>query len=1254
MRVKQIIHRAQILILTLQKLKKHISDKFTLRDSDVWLRRLNKNIESCNQIVSNEKDLSIGLKRKLQTTIQHLKAIRKIILNYQHKHFGLGLQSSSRETNTNEMVVWESVASCFQGRVQTGVIINLLHKDLIQFLNDSRPIFQQKISQILKKFLLLKVNTTFCGEFIKAKNDVQGEVDVKYLSTGNAVVDLGTELNDWFVENVQDKILNQMSEFQERDSGWALNNIIYLEININKFEMGNGSSFVELPKEIANKRACINIRNDDQACFYWSVVCGLFPARFRQYLPSSYPYYKSVLKTENLQTPMEMNKISKFEKDNDISINVYILEFNKNEKTSFFSVLPARLTKEKREKHSNLLLIQNKYYPKVNDFDPDPQDNDYEEIKYHYCYIKNLSRLVSSQLSKYNHKKYICDRCLNYFNNETRLHDHETICSSFNEYKVSFPKYDYVEFRNHIYKQRTPFVIYADFESQLRKVNLKISDKTSKYQKHEAYSAAYYFKCSYDDSISFFKSYRGLDCIDWFVEEISNLSKFVRSKFKDIIPMDSEISLDQRSSHCHICEKPFLKEDVIVRDHDHFTGKFRGFAHQACNLNFKKIFVVPVVFQNLSGYDSHFLLPVLAKKSYVSIVPVNKEKYISFTYFEPDYNIKFRFIDSFRFLGASLDNLVSSMDKNELYILRKEFSDLDESKLNLLSQKGIFCYDYIDHIDKLNETTLPPIEEFYNKLSESNISEEKYSHAQSVWQSFEIKNLGEYSDLYLKTDVILLADIFENFRKTCMATHVLDPAWYFSMPGYTWDCMLRFTKCRLELLRDIDQIMFIERAIRGGISVCVGRYAEANNKYMPNYDSSRDDSYIMYFDVNNLYGKAMCEPLPYGGFDWMSHQEIDSFNVMNIPDESSQGYILEVDLEYPQKLHDTHRDFPFCAEHRVPPNSKLPKLMTTLYNKEKYVIHYRNLKQALKNGLVLKKIHKILKFNQSRWLKCYIDHNNKLRTQAKTKFGINLYKLFNNAAYGKTMENIRKHRIVKFVKAWDGRYGAKNLISSPRFHSRTILDNNLLLIELKKSELCFNKPLYIGMSILDLSKTTMYEFHYNYMLPNLGPEKCKIQYMDTDSFIYNIKCYDAYESVIKADLTKFDTSDYPNDNPYNIPQINKKVLGLMKDETNGTIISHYAGLRSKMYTFKILTGSVVKKSKGIQYNIVKNKISFDDYVECLTNFREKYATQRTIRSYTHNVFSIEQTKVALSPLDDKRYLLPNSYETLPWGHYKVP
>ncbi|XP_060526283.1 uncharacterized protein LOC132701951 [Cylas formicarius] len=533
---------------------------------------------------------------------------------------------------------------------------------------------------------------SFCGEFIKRKSDDQDVTDVKYISTKNAVIDLGTDLNEWFVENVKSQILNKLSEFQERDSGFALQKILYLEININKFEVGNGSSYIELPPEIKRKNACINIQNNDEACFYWSVVCACFPVHRKQHLPTSYPYYKGVLRTENCPTPMGLNQIHIFEKFNEISVNVYVLELIQNNSKSFYSVLPAHLTKEKREKHVNLLLIQNKYYPKINDFDPEPttaEDHKYEkeeEIKYHNCYIKNLSRLVSRQLSKHNGKKYICDRCLNYFSSETLLKDHERLCVSLNDYKVSFPKYDYVEFRNHIYKQTAPFVIYADFESQLKDVNLVISDKTRKYQKHEAYSAAYYFKCSYDDSLFFFESYRGPDCMDWFVRQISYLSKFVQSKFIDIAPMEGSITFSQVSTHCHICEEPFSPKDVIVCVHDHFTGKFRNFAHQACNLNFRKLLIVPVVFQNLSGYNAHFILRALGNKGSLSLVPVNKEKYISFTYYEPVYKLKFRFIDSFRFLGASLDNLVNSVDKNELYILKKEFSHLqDESKLNLWS-----------------------------------------------------------------------------------------------------------------------------------------------------------------------------------------------------------------------------------------------------------------------------------------------------------------------------------------------------------------------------------------------------------------------------------------------------------------------------------------------------------------------------------------------------------------------------------------
>lgn len=202
------------------------------------------------------------------------------------------------------------------------------------------------------------------------------------------------------------------------------------------------------------------------------------------------------------------------------------------------------------------------------------------------------------------------------------------------------------------------------------------------------------------------------------------------------------------------------------------------------------------------------------------------------------------------------------------------------------------------------------------------------------------------------------------------------------------------------------------------------------------------------------------------------------------------------------------------------------------------------------------------------------------------------------------MENIRKHRVIKFVKTWEGRYGAKNLIASPKFHSRTSLGNNLMIIELKKSEIIFNKPLYVGLSILDISKLFMYNFHYDYMLPKMGLKCCKLMYIDTDSFIYELKCNDVYEEVIKTDLERFDTSDYPSDNSYNIPLVNKKVLGLMKDEVNGKIITHFVGLRSKMYSFKVQGDKEVKRAKGTKYNVVRNKLTFNDYFECLQDIKK--------------------------------------------------
>ncbi|KYN18368.1 hypothetical protein ALC57_09309 [Trachymyrmex cornetzi] len=418
---------------------------------------------------------------------------------------------------------------------------------------------------------------------------------------------------------------------------------------------------------------------------------------------------------------------------------------------------------------------------------------------------------------------------------------------------------------------------------------------------------------------------------------------------------------------------------------------------------------------------------------------------------------------------------------SKLKILRSEFSNLDAEDFDLLTRKRVFPYEYIDSVDKLNETSLPPRELFYSSLTDETASDNDYQHATNVWRRFCVETLGNCSDLYLKTDVLLLADVFENFRDTCIESYGLDPAHYYTLSGYTWVAMLKYTGIRFELLTDIDMVMFVERGIRGGLSQCSHRYAQANNKYnASSYDPSEPSTYLMYFDVNNLYGWAMSESLPYGEFQWVD--DIERFDVMSVASDSVIGYILEVDLAYPQSVHDAHVDLPFCPIRERPPGKRNVKLLATLYDKERYVVYYRNLQQCIHHGLRITKIYRILQFAQSPWLRGYIELNTRFRMLANNEFEKNLYKLMNNAVFGKTMENVRDHVDVRLITRWDGRYDAEAMIAKPNFHSRSIFSENLIAVELRKLEVKMDKPIYVGMCILEIAKLRLYEFHYEYKL----------------------------------------------------------------------------------------------------------------------------------------------------------------------------
>ena len=224
-----------------------------------------------------------------------------------------------------------------------------------------------------------------------------------------------------------------------------------------------------------------------------------------------------------------------------------------------------------------------------------------------------------------------------------------------------------------------------------------------------------------------------------------------------------------------------------------------------------------MIFHNLSGYDSHLFIKELGgDDKNIDVIPENTEKYISFSK-QVSKHLSLRFLDSFRFMASSLDQLAKNLSADQFSIIRQHFA---ADHISLLLRKGVYPYDYINHPDKFSEECLPPIEAFYNRLNESNITLDDYQHAQHVWDTFQITNLGEYADLYVKTDVLLLADIFENFRKVCLKTYGLDPAWYYTAPGLSWDAMLKKTDIRLELLTDYEMLLFVENGIRGGISQC--------------------------------------------------------------------------------------------------------------------------------------------------------------------------------------------------------------------------------------------------------------------------------------------------------------------------------------------------------------------------------------------------------------------------------------------------
>ena len=1128
-------------------------------------------------------DLIRKAKKKAQSAKEALEIFKEYIKNLKGYNISADrLKKLSKQLERKEKKATEEKdriftpileASAFKNYTNQYVIHNTkANYEPIEFLEYAKPailnIFNsnRNIKTILYLYCLMQnIQSIIPVEFAFHSKDL------KLVLEGTDISELYNEMADEIEEEIQ-KVENS------EGSGYTFVKVIKLVLHTTKWEPIYGSSYIPLDPYLANKKAIINMKNEDDKCFMWCVLRALYPKnKNAERIDKDLKSNQDIINMKGICYPVSLKAIDHFE-DLNPNISISVLGYNKEDR-----VFPLRISKYTGCDYDIVLLLLK---------EAEKGENGEIKEKTHYTLVKNKSALIASQINSHEHKRHLCLNCFNSFNSPETLEKHKEYCYENESIKTNMPSPNtYLRFKNFHHSEKGPFVVYADFESLIKPLDNCDPDLnksyTKKYQKHEPISFSYYILCSIDGVYKpVLRKYtqtkpEGANAIDVFIKWLEEDVKAIANiEEKEMIFTEEDRKHFNNASDCWICGEELGNDKV--RDHCHFNGRYRGPAHNKCNLKYRKPKNISVFFHNLSGYDSHLFIKKLGtpdKNENIDCIPNNEEKYISFskTIVTGQYTskkgevknktFKIVFKDNLKFLASSLEALVNNLPKDAFKNLLKYFTP---KQAEILKQKGFYPYEYMDSEEKFNDTKLPPREAFYSKLSGKGITEKDYKHAGDVWNSFKMKTFKEYHELYNITDVLLLADVFENFRDLCLKIYGLDPVYYFTAPGLAWDSCLKITSIDLELLSDPNMLLMFEKGIRGGISIISNRYGEANNKYMrKGFNKNKPSKYLMYLDANNLYGCAMSE----------------------------------------------------------------------------------NLIQCLRAGMKLKKIHRGIKFVESEWMKPYIDKNTNLRAKAKNNFEKDFFKLMNNSVFGKTMENIRSRVDVKLVNTKEK---LRKLVAKPNLKSPPkIFNENLVSVHMKKTSLTMNKPIYLGMCILELSKIIMFDFHYNYIKSKYA-DKAKLLFTDTDSLMYEIETEDFYKDIAGDVKNKFDTSDYPENHPSGIPTgENKKVLGMMKDEAAGKIIKEFVGLRSKLYSFVMDDGGEIKKCKGIKKQVVESSIRHEHYKTCLTTGKELLRKQNILRSYEHEVYTEEVNKVALSALDDKRHILSDGMDTLALGHYKI-
>ncbi|KAL4125736.1 hypothetical protein QTP88_009976 [Uroleucon formosanum] len=622
------------------------------------------------------------------------------------------------------------------------------------------------------------------------------------------------------LEESFNKLKCEEEEYTSKGSGFSFQHIDGMLLGIYTFSPMSGSSYLPLPASIDRKRATINSQNSDQQCFKWAILAKHVTEQSKYRVGVNYYQHIDKYNFDGISFPTPLSDVKIFERNNPtVSINIYGIEkkFQPPLKFPTHTVFPLKVVDNEKEDHFDILFIT---------------DSDSS----HYVYISKFSRLVRSQKTQHDGHTYFCKRCFISFDiqnskyklkGQMALDQHKKVCGIHKPIlPVLLTEGETLEFKAWKHTVRHPIVIYADFEALLEKKNQKKGKNTTIFQEHKPMNFGLKVVASEDVPLHLLDKFdistmpiifRGCktqqEVAKKFIEEVTESTRTIEKLLKtnESIIMSKEDWCKHRATlKCDFC-KCDIRGGEKVRDHCHLSGKFRYTLCNKCNLDLQQPNFVPCFLHNLTNYDAHFIVTELGYDSKtISVIPNSEEKFISFSkYVSNTFTV--RFIDTFRFMPSSLSNLAANLVTPNLTKFRETAKVFRPVDMSLVTRKGVYPYEYTDSWEKLDETSLPSMNNFYSSLTESNIDNTEYQHVLEVWKHFKCKTLGEYSDLYLKIDVLLLVDVFENFRDICLKAYCIDPAYYYTAPGMAFDCMLKKTAIKLELLTDYDMVLAFEK-----------------------------------------------------------------------------------------------------------------------------------------------------------------------------------------------------------------------------------------------------------------------------------------------------------------------------------------------------------------------------------------------------------------------------------------------------------